>query len=108
MKEKKVRVEDAMHANAVVEEAIVPGGDGAVVVGQSPRIETTKLRIQYRNRRVHRHDLCRYSRSAKVNRAALQNAASIAALMLTTEALISKIPEEEKAPALPGGAPSIY
>jgi len=33
----------------------------------------------------------------------LQNASSIAALMLTTEALISEIPEEKKAPAMPGG-----
>ena len=40
---------------------------------------------------------------AKVTRTALQNAASIAALMLTTEALIAEIPEEEKAPA--GGPP---
>ena len=45
---------------------------------------------------------------AKVTRSALQNAASIAALMLTTEALISEIPEEEKAAALPGGGPSGY
>jgi chaperonin GroEL len=40
---------------------------------------------------------------AKVSRTALQNAASIAALMLTTEALISEIPEEKKAPAMPPG-----
>jgi chaperonin GroEL len=40
---------------------------------------------------------------AKVARTALQNAASIAALMLTTEALVSEIPEEKKAPAMPGG-----
>jgi len=40
---------------------------------------------------------------AKVSRTALQNAASIAALMLTTEALVSEIPEEKKAPAMPGG-----
>jgi len=40
---------------------------------------------------------------AKVARTALQNAASISALMLTTEALVSEIPEEEKAPA--GGPP---
>ena len=45
---------------------------------------------------------------AKVTRTALQNAASISALMLTTEALVSEIPEEEKAPAGPpmgGGGP---
>src|SRR5438093_447669 len=46
---------------------------------------------------------------AKVTRTALQNAASISALMLTTEALVSEIPEEEKAPAgPPGGAPPMY
>ena len=41
----------------------------------------------------------------KVVRTALQNASSIASLMLTTEALVSDIPEEEKAPAMPGGMP---
>src|SRR6185436_7413372 len=46
---------------------------------------------------------------AKVTRSALQNAASIAALMLTTEALIAEIPEREKASAMPaGGDPSMY
>jgi chaperonin GroEL len=46
---------------------------------------------------------------AKVTRSALQNAASIAALMLTTEALISEIPGEEKEAAMPGGGgPSMY
>ena len=40
---------------------------------------------------------------AKVTRSALQNAASIASLMLTTEALISDIPEDDKAPAMPAG-----
>jgi chaperonin GroEL len=40
---------------------------------------------------------------AKVARTALQNAASIAALMLTTEALVAEIPEEEKTPAGPPG-----
>ena len=39
----------------------------------------------------------------KVTRTALQNAASIAALMLTTEALVSDIPEDKKEPAMPGG-----
>src|SRR2546428_132403 len=46
---------------------------------------------------------------AKVTRCALQNAASIAALMLTTEALIAEIPDEEKAAAMPGGGgPPMY
>jgi chaperonin GroEL len=40
---------------------------------------------------------------AKVTKCAIQNAASIAGLMLTTEALISEIKEKEKAPAMPGG-----
>jgi chaperonin GroEL len=42
----------------------------------------------------------------KVTRNALQNASSIASLLITTEALITEIPEEEKAPAgMPGGMP---
>ena len=40
---------------------------------------------------------------AKVTRSALQNAASIASLMLTTEALIVELPGQEAAPAMPGG-----
>jgi chaperonin GroEL len=40
---------------------------------------------------------------AKVTRTALQNAASIAGLMLTTEAMVSELPEDEKSPAMPGG-----
>jgi chaperonin GroEL len=41
---------------------------------------------------------------AKVVRSALQNASSIASLLLTTEALVSEIPEDKKeAPAMPGG-----
>jgi chaperonin GroEL len=40
---------------------------------------------------------------AKVTRSALQNAASIAGLVLTTEAVIVEKPEKEKAPAMPGG-----
>jgi chaperonin GroEL len=41
---------------------------------------------------------------AKVTRSALQNAASIAGLFLTTEAVIAEKPEKEKVPAAPGGA----
>ena len=41
--------------------------------------------------------------AAKVTRSALQNAASIAALFLTTEAVIADKPEKEPAPAMPGG-----
>ena len=39
----------------------------------------------------------------KVTKAALQNAASIANMILTTESLVTDIPEKEKAPAMPGG-----
>ena len=39
----------------------------------------------------------------KVSRTALQNAASVAGLMVTTEALVTDIPEEEKTPPMPGG-----
>ena len=42
---------------------------------------------------------------AKVVRSALQNSSSIASLLLTTEALVSEIPEEKKEPAAPGGGP---
>ena len=41
--------------------------------------------------------------AAKVTRSALQNAASIAGLFLTTEALVAEKPEKEKMPAMPGG-----
>jgi chaperonin GroEL len=41
--------------------------------------------------------------AAKVTRSALQNAASIAALFLTTEALVAEKPEKDKMPAMPGG-----
>ncbi|HMF56452.1 MAG TPA: TCP-1/cpn60 chaperonin family protein, partial [Pyrinomonadaceae bacterium] len=40
---------------------------------------------------------------AKVTRTALQNAASIAGLMLTTEAMVSELPEDEKSSPMPGG-----
>ena len=41
----------------------------------------------------------------KVTRSALQNAASIAALMITTETIVTDIPEEDKASGMPGGMP---
>ena len=41
----------------------------------------------------------------KVTRNALENAASIASLLITTEALVTEIPEEEKVPPMPGGMP---
>jgi len=148
MKEKKARVEDAMHATrAAVEEGIVPGGgvalvrciaaleklklqddeaigvnivkraleepmrqialnagqEGAVIVG---RIRESKDDNFGFNAETEEYgDLVKAGviDPAKVTRLALQNAASIAGLMLTTEALIADIKEETKAGAGAGG-----
>ena len=148
MKEKKARVEDAMHATkAAVEEGIVPGG-GTALIRASKALEGLKLTgdqlvgLQIIRRAI--EEPCRWIATnaglegsiivekvkngtgdegfnaatetyedlvkagvidpAKVVRNALQNASSIASLLLTTEALVSEIPEEKKeAPAMPGG-----
>jgi chaperonin GroEL len=149
MKEKKARVEDAMHATkAAVEEGIVPGG-GVALLRASKALDNLKLDGDQRVgaqiiRRAIEEPMrwiaanagnegsivvARVKEStspdegynaatdtyedlvkagvidpAKVVRNALQNAASIASLLLTTEALVSEIPEEKKeAPAMPGG-----
>jgi len=149
MKEKKARVEDAMHATrAAVEEGIVPGGgvalvrsaaaldglklkgdeqigsdivrraleeplrhivgnageEGAIVVGKIK--ESSDVNFGYNAQTGKFEDLVKAGviDPTKVARTALQNAGSIAALMLTTEALVSEIPKEDKAPAgMPGG-----
>ncbi len=147
MKEKKARVEDAMHATkAAVEEGIVPGGgvallrtvkaveaikaegdekvgvniirrcleeplrqiagnaghEGAVVVakvhGQKAEEGFNALTEEYENLVE-----AGVIDPTKVVRSALQNAASIASLLLTTEALVSEIPEEKPEAAPPGG-----
>jgi chaperonin GroEL len=155
MKEKKARVEDAMHATrAAVEEGIVPGGgvalvraakaldkfltnkegegdpdeqigvnivrraleeplrqivqnagkEGAVVV---ERVRSDKGENFGFNAQTEEYgDLVKAGviDPAKVTRTALQNAASIAGLMLTTEAMVSEIPDDDKgSPAMPGG-----
>jgi len=148
MKEKKARVEDAMHATrAAVEEGIVPGGgvallrcgeavealklegdekigasivrraleeplrqivgnageEGAIVVG---RIKDSKeANFGYNAQSGKFEDLVKAGviDPTKVARTALQNAGSIAALMLTTEALVAELPEEKKEPAMPHG-----
>ena len=152
MKEKKARVEDAMHATrAAVEEGIVPGGgvaflraipaleklelegdeqigvtivrraleepirlivsnaghEGAVVVGKVRESKQPNFGFNAESEEYTDMISAGILDPAKVTRSALQNAASIAALMLTTEALISEIPEE-KAVAVPGGGPSMY
>jgi chaperonin GroEL len=148
MKEKKARVEDAMHATkAAVEEGIVAGGGVALLRG-GKALESLKLEGDQRvgvdiiRRAIEepmRHiasnaghegsivvskvkemkqdegfnaatetyeDLVKAGviDPAKVVRNALQNASSIASLLLTTEALVSEIPEEKKdAPSMPHG-----
>jgi chaperonin GroEL len=148
MKEKKARVEDAMHATkAAVEEGIVPGGGVALLRG-AKALEGLKLTgdqlvgLQIVRRAIEepmRHiasnagaegsivvakvkemkqdegfnaatevyeDLVKAGviDPAKVVRSALQNASSIASLLLTTEALVSEIPEEKRdAPQMPHG-----
>ena len=148
MKEKKARVEDAMHATrAAVEEGIVPGGgvalvrcikaleslkldgeeqigvnivrrsleeplrqivgnagvEGAVVVGKI--LESKDPNFGYNAQSGEFEDLIKAGvvDPTKVTRTALQNAGSIAGLMLTTEAIISEIPEPKSAAPAPGG-----
>ena len=148
MKEKKARVEDALHATrAAVEEGIVPGGGvvllrcvekldelklkGAEKIGiaivkralEEPvrqialnagvessvvvqKIKDEKFNVGYDAEKDQFTDLIQAGviDPTKVTRTALQNAASIAALLLTTEALISEIPEKKDAsPAMPAG-----
>jgi len=151
MKERKARVEDAMHATrAAVEEGIVPGG-GVALLRVIPALEKIKAQaegdekigveivkraLEEPLRQIVQNagfegaivaEKVRESKEAnfgfnaetekyedlvkagvvdpaKVTRLALQNACSVAALMLTTEALVSEIPEEDKkTPPMPGG-----
>jgi len=145
LKEKKARVEDAMHATkAAVEEGIVPGG-GVALVRSLKTLDELKLESdeligvniikrameeplrQIANNAGHEgsivvekikemeqdmgfnaltekyEDLVKAGvlDPTKVVRIALQNASSIAGLLLTTEGLVSEIPEEEKGPKYP-------
>ncbi|HEU0197769.1 MAG TPA: chaperonin GroEL [Nevskiaceae bacterium] len=147
MKEKKARVEDALHATrAAVEEGIVPGG-GVALVRASKALEKLEaatddqtigvkilhhaiqepLRQIVRNageeasvvlnkvkegKGNHGYNAANNTYGdmiemgildpAKVTRLALQNAASVAGLLLTTEAMIGELPKKEEAPAMPG------
>ncbi len=148
MKEKKARVEDAMHATkAAVEEGIVPGGGVALLRGakaldklklegdQKVGMEIIRRAIEEPMRHIATNagaegsivvakvkemkqdegfnaatevyeDLVKAGviDPAKVVRNALQNASSIASLLLTTEALVSEIPEDKKdSPQMPHG-----
>src|SRR5437660_4411497 len=152
MKEKKARVEDAMHATrAGVEEGIVPGGgvallrasdtalknmkgadqdeqtginiirnaleqpikqiaqnsgvDGAVAVDRVRA--TSDINFGLNAETLQYGDLLKQGivDPTKVVRTALQNAASIASLLLTTEVLITDIPEKKGGGGMPGGMP---
>ena len=150
MKEKKARVEDAMHATrAAVEEGIVPGGgvalircgadvdaliktlegdekiganiirraieeplrmivhnageEGAVVIGKILESKDTNFGYNAGNGKYEDLVAAGVIDPTKVTRTALQNAASIAGLMLTTEAMISEIPEKAAAAHSHGG-----
>jgi chaperonin GroEL len=145
LKEKKARVEDAMHATkAAVEEGIVPGGGVALLrtqkvleklglegdmqigvnivkraieeplrqiannAGYEGSIVVEKVKEMERDKGFNAltekyEDLVKVGvlDPTKVVRIALQNAASIAGLLLTTEGLVSEIPEEDKGPRMP-------
>ena len=147
MKEKKARVEDALHATrAAVEEGIVPGGGVALIRAQKVldtlKLEGDELVGLEIIRRAIEAPLRQLAANAgkegalivqevkkgkgnegynvatgeyvdlvkagivdptKVTRSALQNAASISGLLLTTEVVISDAPEKEKGPAMPQG-----
>ena len=147
MKEKKARVEDALHATrAAVEEGIVPGGGVALIRGQKAleglklkgdqaigaeiirRAVEQPLRTLADNAGVEGSIVVQEVKSrkgaegynvatgdytdllkagvvdpTKVTRSALQNASSIAGLLLTTEAVVTEIPEKEKEKAPAGG-----
>jgi chaperonin GroEL len=147
MKEKKARVEDALHATrAAVEEGIVAGGGVALIrarlglgklkgdnhdqdagikivlraieeplrqiaanAGDEPSVVVNKVvegkgNVGYNAATGEYGDLVEMGvlDPTKVTRCALQNAASVAALMLTTDAMVAELPKDDK-PAMPGG-----
>ncbi|MDR6992967.1 chaperonin GroEL [Luteimonas sp. 3794] len=147
MKEKKARVEDALHATrAAVEEGVVPGGGVALVralqaigelkganedqnhgiiialrameaplreivtnCGEEPSVVLNKVKdgtgnYGYNAATGEYGDMIAFGilDPTKVTRSALQNAASIAGLMITTEAMVAELPKKEE-PAMPGG-----
>jgi chaperonin GroEL len=148
MKEKKARVEDALHASrAAVEEGILPGGgvallrtlksldkikakddekigidivkravvapikqiatnaglDGSIVAQKV--MESADVNFGYDALRKEYGNMIDFGVivPTKVERAALQNGSSIASLLLTTDAIVSEIPEKKEAPAMPPG-----
>jgi chaperonin GroEL len=151
LKEKKARVEDALHATrAAVEEGIVPGGGVALIRAQKAldalkikgdeavgveiirRAIEQPLRSLANNAGVEGSIIVAEVKSrkgnegynvatgeyvdlvkagvvdpTKVTRSALQNASSIAGLLLTTECLVTEVPEKEKSAPMPPGGPGM-
>jgi chaperonin GroEL len=149
VKERKDRVDDAMHATrAAVEEGIVPGGGVALLYGtrvltklqpgnndQKVGIDIVRRALAYPTRLIaenagtdgsvvigrllekgdvnHGYDAQKGNYTdlvkdgiidpTKVVRLALQGAASVAGLLITTEAMVAERPEKRPAPAMPGG-----
>ncbi len=153
MKEKKARVEDAMHATrAAVEEGILPGGGVALLrataglkapklsndeeigynivlracqapmkqisenAGQDGPVITSKVlensstNFGYDARSDRFVDMVKEGiiDPTKVVRSALQNASSVATLLLTSDALVAELPKEEKKGGAPGGMDDMY
>ena len=152
MKEKKARVEDALHAcRAAVEEGILPGG-GVALLRAAASLDKIKAAGDIKVgvdivRRALQAPIRQLAENAgldgaivamkvaegqgnfgynvltqkyedlvaagvivptKVERTALQNAGSIAGLLLTTEAIVSEIPKKKATPAMPGGGGDMY
>ncbi len=149
MKEKKARVEDALHATrAAVEEGIIPGGEvgilhsipaldnikaagdekigvncirkaleaplrqlvanagveGSVIVNQLKKEKNT-IGFDAEDNKITNMIEAGIIDPTKVARTALQNAASIASLLITTEVVVADMPEKEGKSAMPGGMP---
>ena len=114
MKDKKARVEEAMHVTkAAVEEgnragrrrgwiATNAGHEGSIVV---QKVQDMKDEEGFNAQTETYENLVQTGviDPTKVVRSALQNAASIASLLLTTEAVITQIPEKNRDAAMPGG-----
>jgi len=88
------------------------GADGAVIIENVRRMQEEKKNpnIGFDVLKAEYVDMIEAGiiDPAKVTRGALENAASIAAMILTTEALITDIPQDEKAPAVPAGGMDMY
>jgi chaperonin GroEL len=128
VKERKDRVDDAMHATrAAVEEGILPGGgvallraikaierirtakDGSVVVGKILDKEQYNYGFDAQNGEYGNLMTKGIIDPTKVVRCALQDAASIAGLLITTEAMVAEMPKKQSsAPAMPPGGGMDY